>query len=111
MSDYYSETPIDSPLFPAAPAVRSSPTSLAAAQSLTPETLNALQRRVYEFLLATEAGSTDEEMQRALRMNPSTQRPRRIELTRQRLVVEAGTRMTARGRSAVVSKAVKRSAS
>ena len=84
------------------PAVRRSPTSVAAADSLEPETLNAMQRRVLELLQATPGGLTDEEMQTRLGMNPSTQRPRRIELARRGLVVEAGTRKTSSGRWAVV---------
>jgi transcription initiation factor IIE alpha subunit len=85
-----------------APAVRGSVTSAAAADSLTPATLNAMQRRVLELLQATPDGLTDEEMQTRLGMNPSTQRPRRIELARRGMVVEAGTRRTSSGRMAVV---------
>jgi len=85
-----------------APSVNGSATSAAAADSLGPATLNALQRRVLELLAAWPQGLTDEEMQRELGMNPSTQRPRRIELARRGLVVEAGTRRTASGRMAVV---------
>jgi transcription initiation factor IIE alpha subunit len=92
------------PLFAMAPAVRGSVTSAAAADSLTPATLNAMQRRVLELLQATPDGLTDEEQQTRLGMNPSTQRPRRIELARRGLVVEAGTRQTASGRMAVVWK-------
>jgi transcription initiation factor IIE alpha subunit len=87
-----------------APAVRGSVTSAAAADSLTPATLNAMQRRVLELLQATPDGLTDEEQQTRLGMNPSTQRPRRIELARRGLVVAAGTRQTASGRMAVVWK-------
>jgi len=61
-----------------------------------------MQRRVLELLAATPDGLTDEEQQRLLGMNPSTQRPRRIELARRGLVVEAGTRRTASGRMATV---------
>jgi hypothetical protein len=104
MSDYYVEAPL--PLFaPRAPAVNGSATSAAAADSLGPATLNALQRRVLELLQATPDGLTDEEMARRLGMNPSTQRPRRIELARRGLVVTCGTRRTASGRNADVWKA------
>ena len=65
-----------------------------------------MQRRVLELLTATPEGLTDEEMQRLLEMNPSTQRPRRIELARRGLVVECGTRRTASGRMATVWKAI-----
>jgi len=95
----------DLPLFvQRAPSVNGSITSAKAADSLSPTTLNAMQRRVLELLQATPDGLTDEEQQRLLEMNPSTQRPRRIELARRGLVVEAGTRRTASGRMAVVWK-------
>ena len=101
MSDYYVETPL--PLFAKrAPAVRGSVTSAQAADSLGPATLNALQRRVLELLAANPQGLTDEEMQRRLGMNPSTQRPRRIELARRGLVVTCGVRKTSSGRNADV---------
>ncbi len=99
----YLDPQCDMPLFSQrAPAVRGSITSAAAADSLGPATLNAMQRRVLALLQATPGGLTDEEMQTRLGMNPSTQRPRRIELARRGLVVEAGTRKTASGRMAVV---------
>jgi hypothetical protein len=85
-----------------APSVNGSATSAAAADSLSPATLNAMQRRVLELLASWPQGLTDEEMQHKLGMNPSTQRPRRIELARRGLVVEAGTRKTASGRMASV---------
>jgi len=101
MSDYYVEAPL--PLFAArAPSVNGSATSAAAADSLGPATLNAMQRRVLDLLQATPEGLTDEEMARRLGMNPSTQRPRRIELARRGLVVTCGTRRTASGRNADV---------
>jgi len=103
VSDYYVDAPL--PLFAQrAPAVNGSATSAAAADSLGPKTLNAMQRRVLELLEATPDGLTDEEMARRLGMNPSTQRPRRIELARRGLVVTCGTRRTASGRNADVWK-------
>jgi len=106
MSDYYKEAPL--PLFATrAPSVNGSATSAAAADSLSPATLNAMQRRVLEFLLDRgAAGATDEEMQKELEMNPSTQRPRRVELARKGLIVEAGTRRTASGRMAGIWKTI-----
>jgi len=99
MSDYYAEAPL--PLFAdRAPSVNGSATSAAAADSLAPETLNAMQRRVYEFICRTP--STDEEIAESLEMNPSTVRPRRGELARRGLIVEAGTRRTVSGRMAVI---------
>ena len=102
MSDYYTETPL--PLFAArAPSVNGSATSAAAADSLAPATLNAMQRRVYELLCRRP--STDEEIADELSMNPSTVRPRRGELARRGLIVESGTRRTSSGRMAVIWKA------
>jgi transcription initiation factor IIE alpha subunit len=99
----YIDSQCDMPLFTQrAPSARGSVTSAKAADSLGPATLNVLQRRVLELLAATPGGLTDEEMQQRLGMNPSTQRPRRIELARRGLVVEAGTRKTASGRLATV---------
>lgn len=104
MSDYWPESTEALPLFAArrAPAVRSSPTSIAAAEALTPERMNALQRAVYTLLASEPEGLTDEQIQARLGMNPSTERPRRIELARRGLVIEAGTRKTASKRNATV---------
>ena len=109
MSNDFYVPPCDyGPLFTQrAPAARGSITSAQAADSLGPATLNAMQRRVLELLQATPEGLTDEEMQRRLGMNPSTQRPRRIELARRGMVVEAGTRKTASGRNASVWRAAR----
>jgi transcription initiation factor IIE alpha subunit len=103
MSDYCAEATL--PLFAMRAPSNGSITSAKAADSLDAMTLNAMHRRVLELLAATPDGLTDEEMQRRLEMNPSTQRPRRIELARRGLVVECGTRRTASGRMAVVWKA------
>jgi predicted ArsR family transcriptional regulator len=89
-----------SPLFAKrAPSVRGSATSAAAADSLAPATLNAMQRRVLEFI-AQHGPATDEQIATGLEMNPSTARPRRIELVRRGLVVDAGTRKAMSGRYA-----------
>jgi hypothetical protein len=85
-----------------APAQSHSETSRAAAESFDGNTLNALQRRVLDLLRSTPGGLTDEEISNRLGMNPSTERPRRVELARRGLVVKAGTRKTASGRSADV---------
>jgi transcription initiation factor IIE alpha subunit len=100
MNHYDIDAPL--PLFAArlAPSVNGSVTSAAAADSLDAKTLNAMQRRVYEFISRTP--STDEEITNELSMNASTVRPRRIELARRGLIVEAGTRRTTSGRMAVV---------
>jgi hypothetical protein len=52
-----------------------------------------------------DLGATDEEMQLGIPMAPSTQRPRRVELARRGMVVEAGVRKTTSGRNACVWKA------
>jgi hypothetical protein len=102
VSDYWREDTATMPLFQQrAPSVNGSATSAQAADSVTPKTLNALQAKVLRFLQTCGAfGATDEEMQLALGMNPSTQRPRRIELARRGLVVTCGTRRTSSGRMA-----------
>lgn len=85
------------------PFQRHSPTSKEAAESVRPEvgTLREMVLRVLEA--AGQEGLTDDEMQRRLAMNPSTQRPRRIELVRQGFVRDSGrTRKTVGGREAVV---------
>jgi len=65
-----------------------------------------MQRRVFEFIRDRgEEGATDEECQRELGMNPSTQRPRRGELVDAGLIVESGTRLTASRRRAAVWRA------
>jgi predicted ArsR family transcriptional regulator len=90
------------PLFaPRAPSVRGSATSAAAADSLGGATLNRLHRLVLEYL-RDHGPATDEEIAAGLAMNPSTARPRRIELVRRGMVVEAGTRKTASKRNASV---------
>ena len=107
MSDYYPAAEDVLPLFrQMAPAQQHSSTSIAAADSLDEETLNRLQRRVLAVIAAASAGLTDEEIQLHTGMNPSTQRPRRIELERRGFITQAGTRKTSSGRSAVVWKAV-----
>lgn len=93
------------PLFAAparAPAVQSSVTSMAAADAIGSR-LNTLQRSVVAFLRARgDHGATDEEIATGLAMNPSTARPRRIELMGKGLVQSCGTRRTTSGRMAVV---------
>ena len=104
MNHYETHSVADLPLFavPArAPSVQHSRTSMAAADSLDGDRLNSLQRSVVAFLRERGVhGATDEEMQLGIPMPPSTQRPRRIELVRRGLVVEAGTRKARSGRFA-----------
>ena len=104
MSDYWREDTATMPLFTQrAPSVNGSATSAKAADSLGPATLNAMQRRLADFLRTCGAfGATDEEMQLALGMNPNTQRPRRRELEDAGLIVRDGTRKTKSRRNADV---------
>jgi DNA-binding IclR family transcriptional regulator len=102
MNHYGIEDAPAGPLFAQRAPSNGTITSAAAADSLSPATLNAMQRRVLELLAATPEGLTDEEMQRRLRMNPSTQRPRRGELLRRGLIEQAGTRRTTSGRMATI---------
>jgi transcription initiation factor IIE alpha subunit len=77
-------------------------TSSAAAESVKPRS-GTDRARVLEFIQAAgKRGATDEEIQNALAINPSTQRPRRIELLEARLIQPGGVRKTASGRNAVV---------
>jgi len=80
--------------------------SAEARASLTPETMNGQQRRVFEYIRDQgELGATDEECQRGLAMNPSSQRPRRGELADAGLIVVAGKRMTSANKRATVWRA------
>ena len=84
-----------------APAQRHSPTSVAAAASIQAQ-LPRLRRVVLDYIAAQgEAGASDNEIIEGTGLSGSTVRPRRIELTRMGLIVEAGTRLTASGRQAV----------
>lgn len=77
-------------------------TSDQAAQEARPIAAS-VREQVLEWIRSQGAkGSTDEECQLALNMNPSTQRPRRVELWRSGLIVGNGTRPTRSGRSAAV---------
>ena len=82
--------------------VRGSETSLEAAVRAEPAA-GTQRRRVLDELRAHPGGLTDDEMQTLLAMNPSTQRPRRIELVEAKLVKDSGAiRLTQSGRRAVV---------
>jgi len=91
-------------LQPDLPFVRSSPTSELAAKQAEPAS-HTQRRRVLD-LLRGSIGLTDEQMQDVLKMNPSTQRPRRIELVKAGLVVDSGlTAKTSSGRLATIWRA------
>lgn len=80
-----------------------SETSREAAAAIEPDAAT-LRGQVLAFLRTCgTAGATDEEIQTRLHMNPSTERPRRIELREAGLVHDSGrTRFTKSGRRAVV---------
>lgn len=82
-------------------------TAHAAAKDI--ESVSGAQRRaVYQALLVSD-GLTDGEIQIRLDLDPSSERPRRVELVRDGLVVDSGrTRLTQSGRRATVWVAVKR---
>ena len=102
MSDYWPETS-PGPLFARlAPAQQHSVTSMQAADAMDEKTLTRLHRLVLDYLRSRPEGATDEEIASGLGLNPSTERPRRIELARRGLVIEAGVRKTASGRNANV---------
>lgn len=90
-----------------APYIPGSDTSEEAAEAIEPR-LSLLQELVLVVLRHRPNGLTDEEMQTEAVMQPSTQRPRRVELVAQGLVEDSGTRRKTRsGRSAVVWKVVR----
>jgi hypothetical protein len=91
---------------PELPFQRHSETSRDAAEQALPSA-GTQRRAVYDALLRHARGLTDEQQQELLRMNPSTQRPRRIELVATGRVIDSGeTRPTRSGRKAVIWKAV-----
>jgi hypothetical protein len=88
------------------PAQRHSATSMAAAEKIRGK-CGPLHNRLLDALRASSEGLTDDEMQAALDMNPSTQRPRRIELLSMGKIRDSGTtRPTRTGRAAAVWVAV-----
>lgn len=93
----------DSVRHDSAPYQRHSATSLAAARRVNPPSAQ-MRLTVLRFIEQRGAlGATDEEIQNGLTMNPSTQRPRRIELVNLGLVADSGcTRRTRSGRAATV---------
>lgn len=85
---------------PGAPFIAGSPTSHAAAEEIKPTAQN-LRERVFACIADHPYGLNDEEIAELLRMNPSTERPRRIELQRSGRIRQDGTRMTKSGRQGV----------
>ena len=88
-----------------APAVAGRATSVLSGQQIL-DAMPELRRQVFAFIRVQGGrGATDDEMQAAMGLNPSTQRPRRIELERQGFIrqdPEGRTRETRSGRQAVV---------
>ena len=69
------------------------------------DSVSGLQRRnVYATICASgKHGMTDQEIQTALHLDPSSERPRRVELVEAGMIEDSGeTRSTTSGRSAVV---------
>jgi len=85
------------------PHVTGSKTSLAASDAIAPK-MTELQQKVFEAIDGSGRwGMTDEEGVKATGMNPSTYRPRRIELEASGRIVASGTvRETRAGRRAIV---------
>jgi hypothetical protein len=85
------------------PFVRHSQTSREAAIEAYPNAGTQRALVLDELRKHPFTGLTDHQMQEVLGMNPSTQRPRRVELVNAGLVVESGFhRLTPSGRKAMV---------
>ncbi len=85
-----------------APFQRHSPESRAAARRIEPKA-HIARGRVLEYIRSRPEGATDQEIQQALDMDPSTERPRRVELWRAKLIVRGPrTRRTSSGRQAAI---------
>jgi hypothetical protein len=85
------------------PFVKGSETSEAAAKSMKSKAATD-REKVFAFLVSMgDHGATDEELQESIPMNPSSERPRRVELVKQGHVGDSGKRRpTTSGRSATV---------
>lgn len=84
-----------------APATNGTPTSSFAADRIRPQA-NTLRLLVLGFL-EEHGPCTDEAIQQGLKMNPSTERPRRIELVKLGYVRDSGLRgTTISGRAATL---------
>lgn len=88
------------------PAVRGSQTSHAAATSMQGTPVDSARRLVLACVFRL-GPMTDEEIANKLGMNPSTARPRRIELEKAGLLVRVGTKKTKSGRNAVLFRALR----
>lgn len=91
------------------PYQRHSRTSRAAAERIEPQTGTLRRWALDAIRKAGDAGLTDEELGERIRLDPSTARPRRIELVTAGFVVDSGARRRTRaGREATVWRAVAR---
>lgn len=90
---------------PIAPAPHNgTPTSKEAAESLTPETLKGLRRRVYDLISARTAngiGTTSDDAEEILQMRHQTVSARVNELANAGLIIPAGRKLTRSRRTAV----------
>ena len=84
------------------PSVHHSQTSMDAATSIKPKA-QSLRDQVYALLKRETL--TDEGISTRLNLNPSTARPRRLELVEAGLVVQVGVGTTSSGRKAALWKA------
>lgn len=75
-------------------------TSIEAAEQIAPHALT-LRDRVFHYV-ENHGPVTDEEIARYTGLNPSTARPRRLELQREGRIIQAGYAKTASGRRATL---------
>lgn len=86
-----------------APSQAHSETSIAAAEAIEPARSTLRDLVLAAIQAAGVDGMTDQEIQTRLRLDPSTERPRRVELVVRGLVGDSGrTRPTSSGRRATV---------
>jgi len=78
-------------------------TSIASSIAIIPSS-GTMRRKVFDYLSERGfKGATDEQMQHRLHLNPSSQRPRRVELVEAKLVKDSGRRRnTKSGSKAIV---------
>lgn len=82
------------------PFIHSSDTSIEAAEQIAPHVLT-LRDRVFHYV-ENHGPVTDEEIARYTGLNPSTARPRRLELQREGRIIQAGYAKTTSGRRATL---------
>lgn len=82
-------------------------TSRSAANRVMPKT-GSIRLSVYEYIVRRGLdGATDKEMQDALHMSGDTQRPARVKLLRDALIIDSGTiRINSNGNPATVWRAI-----